>query len=497
MTYQSKPWSEPAKLPPTNLFAEQSLLGAILANNKAFDRVSDFLQPEHFADPINGRIYQAIRDRVSRNQLADAVTLKGDFENAGILEEVGGTQYLGQLLAAMVGIINAGDYGRAIHEAWMRREMLEASQDLADGALVQREGQTARDLLDAHEARMLKIAQGAGDRAAPVTAGAAMRRAYQNTIAAMTRGSGIAGITSGYASLDRTLSGLQREQLILIGARPSIGKTSIGLGIAARAARAGAKTLFWTGEMAADQLGSRMAAARTGLSTSSIFSGHNWPQPDDNDTAPRPLSEADLRRYRHAMAEAEKLPLVFEASSNMTVANLRAIARRAKMSGGLDLLVVDYVGLLRASPEAQRRGQYERMTEISADLMALKAELKIPLIALTQLNRASENREDKTPQLSDLRDTGALEQDANVVLLLHREHFYLKKNPPQRKVGESDADLASRIQDWQQRLAETDGKGIVQIAKNRNGPTGVVEMQFHDETTWFRDINEVGHSDAW
>lgn len=483
--------------PPANARAEMALLGALLANNKALGRVEGFLREHHFYDPLHGRIYGAILHRVAQGGVADAISLKQQFEHDPMILEVGGPAYLAQLLASMVGIVNAGEYGKAVRDTWMRREIIAACGLAIDGAFGGAEPTRPGEVMEALDAYLLRIVEGAGDEAPLTSAGESLQQAVQNAEAAMQRQSPLAGITTGYAALDRMTAGLQRQQLILLGARTSMGKTALGLGIAYRAAGAGARTLFWSGEMAAAQLGARAAAAYTMLNTTSVFTGRKWAVPGDAAPAREPLDRDDWDALLRAERAAHTLPLQFDTRPGLTVQGLRARARRMKRGPGLDLIVIDYVGLMRASATTDRQKLYERITEISAELMALKAELDIPVLAMVQLNRANEARDDKMPQLSDLRDSGALEQDANVVMLLHRPHYYLTRTDPQRRGNESEEAFANRLALHERQVQAEEGHAQVSVAKNRNGPTGLTRLRFHDSTSWFRDESEAWDSPAW
>lgn len=488
------------RLPPSNARAEQALLGALLANNAAYDRVAEFLRPIHFADPVHGRVYAAITARIEAGRLADVISLKADLEGAGALDDVGGTAYLVQLLSAMVGIINTGEYGRAVLDAWMRRELIAAGEDMVNAAFGTDPPSDATAVLEAHEAALLRISEGAGNLSPLVPAGDAVQEAIRITEAAAKRESPLAGITTGFAALDRRLLGLQPGKLVLLAARPSMGKTGLGLAIAARAAASGAHVLYWSGEMAPVQLGARLAAAHAGLSMTAVFTGRGWHDPEPNDPRPRPreLTAEEWAELAGAERAARRLPLQFDGRPGISVAALRARARRLRRGKKLDLLVVDYVGLMRASAGAERQKLYEQVTEISRDLTALKIELNIPVLALAQLSRETERREDKRPQLSDLRDSGALEQDADVVMFLHRPEYYLERTGlPPKKSTESEEKYDMRQRAWNTELAEARGVAHVYVDKNRQGAPGVAKLAFHARTTWFRDGSEEPDSPAW
>ena len=492
-TNQSDPlYGLSQRVPPHNDRAEMALLGALLANNKALGRVEEFLKPEHFYDPVHGQVYAAIMRRVASGGVADAVSLKGELNQ--VLSEVGGSGYLGQLLAAMVGVVNAGEYGKAVRDCWMRRELIDACADAMAAAFGADAAVTCPPILEALDARLLRIVEGAGDEAPSTQAADAIREAVTLAHAASQRVGGLAGITTGYAALDRMTAGLQRQQLILLGARPSMGKTALGLGLAYRAAMAGARVYFWSGEMAAAQLGARAAAAYCGLPTTSVFTGRHWGVPEDAKPG-RVLDQGEWDNLVAAERAARTLGLEFDTRPGLTVQAIRARARRMKRHGGLDLLMIDYVGLLRAASGNPRL--YERITEISAELMALKTELDVPLVAMVQLNRANEGRDDKMPQLSDLRDSGALEQDANVVMLLHRPHYYLTRSDPQRRGNEAEDAFANRLSVHMEQVRQWRGAAQVSVAKNRNGPTGLTRLRFQDECSWFRDESEAENGPAW
>ncbi len=487
---------------PVNLEAEQALLGALLASGRALEQVEEFLRPAHFADPTHARIYDAICAMTAEGRRADAVSLVGRL--GGELIEVDGqpvtpANYLASLLACMVGVVVASEYGRAVHDCWTRRELILAGVTLVDAAFSPPPGGGAA-VLEAHDAALLAIAEGAGDTTPAVPIAQAVAETHELIKQASERETALAGISTGYAGLDRMTGGLQPRQLWLVGARPSMGKTALGLGIAVRAAACGANVLFWSGEMTEHELTRRLEAAATLLPTTALFTAHRWP----DGAAPRPgecpppISAQDWDRIVRAGSAAAKLPLVFDTRPSVTVAALRSRARKMKRAGKLDLLVVDYVGLLRARDRTDSRGLYERVTEISQDLKSLAASLDVPVVALAQLNRGNESREDKTPQLSDLRDSGALEQDSHVVMFLHRPHYYLlRAGAPTRRDKESEEQFFARVARWENARAAEEGRAIVSIAKNRNGPCGVVRLKFDDSTAWFRDDAEPPRGPAW
>lgn len=477
--------------PPANPQAEQALLGALLANNKAFDAVSGFLREEHFADPIHGRIYGAIARRVDAGQLADAITLKREFEHDGVLEEVGGAQYLAQLLSAMVGIINAGEYGRAIRDAWHRRALIAIGEELVNACFAPAE-RGAAEIQEAAEEALARLADGMEVEAVPVPAGEAMRLAIDEAWRAREALGGLVGWSTGLRALDDATGGLRAPDLVVLGARPSMGKTSLALRIAEGAAATGARVGLFSYEMSAADLGAQLAAGLT-------------PVPRDLATRGKLRERDELGRFRWRAMEMAEYDAMFRASRAMgerklvlldmrsrTLQSLRAAVRRLRRRGGLDLVVIDYLQLMTV-PELMRfDNRTEMTTRLVGGIKAMAKEFGLPVVLLSQLNRGVEGREVKRPQLSDLRDSGAIEQDADVVMFLHRDEYYLDRLKIEREKRESDEDLANRRARHEARLRAARGLASIYIDKLRKGRIGEVAVRFDGETTWFRDLEEDG-----
>jgi replicative DNA helicase len=486
------------RAPPQNLQVEQALLGTLLSNNKTLAQVEEYLRPEHFYDPLNGRIYGLILRRVAMGSVADALTLAPMIENDPAFAEVGGRDYLSNLLLAMVGR-DIRTYGQAIRDAWMRRELIAVCAEAIDACYLPPADGTTAGTAEALEAGVSRVMAGAGDEAPSVPIGDALQQAVAAAVAAAARPTALAGISTGYRGLDRLTLGLQAPDLVLLGARPSMGKTALGLGIAIRAAMTGTSVYFWSGEMGAGQLAARAAAAYAMLPTQAVFTGRNWAVPPDRPGGvPPKLLQPDWDKLILAERAAYTLPLEFDTRSGITPQAVRARARRMKRKpDGLGLIVLDYIGLMQPSERLARSNLYERTTAISRELMALKAELNVPILALVQLNRGNEGRDDKMPQMSDLRDSGALEQDANVVMLLHRPHYYLSRNLPQRRSNENSDTFQARVDDHEKQTRHEEGWGWLNVVKNRNGAAGMTRLRFHDQTTWFRDRDEAEDAPAW
>lgn len=475
------------RLPPQNLAAEQALLGALLANNlAAYDRVSDVLRPEHFADPVHATIFEVIARHSEAGRVADVVTLRTEFEHGGRLSEVGGPRYLSELLGAMVGIINAAAYARQIRDCWHRRQLIGMGTDMVNAAYDQAEGTTAGELQEEHEAGLLSLVESSGATAAK-DGQQVGSDVVQTMFAAIARKGGVVGVASGYAGLDRMLGGLRRKQFVVLGGRPAMGKTALVAGFTARAAHAGAKVYFWGGEMESAAVMARLVAAEARVPLAAITRGAIA----EGGTL-RPLQDGDpeVRAAVEASQRIGRLPIHWDDQPSLTIAALRSRLRRHKRRHGLDLVVVDYLGLLRGSAEVQKFGATAEVGEISKGLKAIAMELAVPVLACCQLNRGLEGRDIKRPTLADLRQSGEIEQDADVVMFVHREHYYLEKARPVKKPGQDEEKFHAVLQDWRQQVDECEFTGEIIVAKQRQGETGTVPLRWAPRMTWYFDSNE-------
>jgi replicative DNA helicase len=474
------------RLPPANLEAEQALLGALLANNRAFDRVAAFLQPDHFADPVHGRIYAAIQRRIEAGQVADAVTLRAEFEHNGLLDDAGGPGYLAQLLAAMVGVINAGEYGRVIHDAWLRRALIEAGERIVNNAFgAEPELDAKAQLAKADEALLALSSDGGGSGGDALDGNAVGRSLLNDVSAAMERQGGLAGLTYGLAGLDRMTGGLRRGQLVTIGGKTSMGKTALALRVAVGAARAGGRVLFVAAEMLSQAIMARAVCAEAGLPLKAYTAG----AVEGPDGRLRSLSQAEYDALAAATRDIGDLPIRWDHHSR-TVQQVRTQARKMQRAkgGGLDLIVVDYLTRLEASRDAQKSGTaHTAITELMKGLKDTAMSLQVPLVLMVQLSRKLDGREEKTPQMGDMRESGSIEEESDTVMFVHRPHYYLIRSKPERKEREKAADFEQRILDWEGRCHAEKGRALVLIAKQRQGPIGPVRLRFDDRNAQFSD----------
>ena len=478
--------TEPTRLPPQNLEAEQALLGAILANNEAADRVTTFLGPEHFSEAVHARIYEAATTLIRMGKLASAVTLKTHFEGDQSLKEIGGPAYLARLAASATTIINAEEYGRMIFELAQRRKLIGIGTDVVNEAFQPDIETSAKDLIEKTEQALYGLAEvdkyGKGFQAF----GRALTDAIDMANSAFMLRGGLSGISCGLTDMDEKMGGLQKSDLIILAGRPAMGKTALATNIAYHVAKNykaeyqpdgttkildGGVVAFFSLEMSSEQLATRIIAEQTGVSSEYIRRGK--------------ISEDEFQKLVDVSRDLQALPLYIDATGGLTIAQLASRARRLKRQRGLGLVIVDYLQLLTGSARKQSEGRVQEVTEITVGLKALAKELNVPIIALSQLSRQVENREDKRPQLSDLRESGSIEQDADVVLFVFREEYYLERLMP--------AEGTPEFQAWQEKMDRAHGKAEVIIGKQRHGPTGTVELMFEGRLTKFSNLAREDH----
>lgn len=483
----------PLREPPHNYEIEQALLGALLINNTNYDRVGEFLRSEHFADALHGRIYEAIGRLIQRGQIANVLTLKNQFDRDNALLELGGAQYLTQLTNNTIGIINAEDYGRQIHDLFLRRQLIAIGEDVVNDAFRFDQDETAIDHVEHAEQKLFQLAESGQVETGPRPLVIAAELAISMAEAAYKRSSHVTGVTTGLRDLDKKLGGLHPSDLVILAGRPSMGKTALATNIAFNAARAyreehdetghrrvaeGAKIAFFSLEMSAEQLATRLLAEVTGISSDRIRRGE--------------IRGDDFPKFVEAAQEMQRIPFFIDDTPALTVAGLRTRARRLKRQHGLDLIVVDYLQLMR--PAATRsENRVQEVSEITRGLKSVAKELSVPIVALSQLSRAVETREDKRPQLADLRESGSIEQDADVVMFIFREQYYHERTPPQQREGESDDKFSDRMERWQSKGEKIHNIAEVMIAKQRHGPIGTVELFFDGTITKFADLAREDH----
>jgi replicative DNA helicase len=477
------------RLPPANLQAEQALLGALLANNRAYERISDFLLPEHFADAIHGRIYTAIQRRLEAGQLADAVTLRGEFEHSGVLDEVGGTAYLAQLLTAMVGIINAGEYGRTIHDAWLRRQLIDIGETVVNNAFGAEPELDGVRQVEAAEQSLFDLAVRGGSDSNVVTFERALAQAIEGAERAFKRSGGVSGLSTGLRDLDKRTGGLHPSDLVIVAGRPGMGKTALATKIAYGAAKAllaearqvdpnavaRQSVVIFSLEMSAEQLATRLLAEEARISGDRIRRGD--------------IGQKEFDKFVSVSRELQGLPLHIDDTAAITLSALRTRCRRLKRTAGLALVVVDYLQLMRPAAGSRPENRVLEISMITQGLKAIAKELAVPVIALSQLSRAVESREDKRPQLADLRESGSIEQDADVVMFIYRDEYYLQQRAPKQIGFDNEEKFHAAVEKWQRDMELVHNRAELLIEKQRHGPTGKIDLFFEGEFTRFADLD--------
>jgi replicative DNA helicase len=466
---------------PHNIEAEQSLLGAILVNNEALYRVSDFLEPTHFFEPIHQQIFEIARSLIRTGKLASPVTLKTFLPAEANIAGLTLPQYLARLAAEATTIINASDYGRAIYDLAIRRDLIQIGDDMVNVAFDAPVDFAPREQIEDAERRLYELAETGRYGGGFLRFETALTTALEMASHAYQRDGKLSGLATGLRDLDGKMGGLQKSDLIILAGRPGMGKTSLATNIAYNVARAflgevqadgqtaavnGGRVGFFSLEMSAEQLATRILSEQTEISSSKIRRGE--------------ITQADFEVIKDKSIEIQHLPLFIDETGGLSIAQLAARARRLKRQRGLDLIVIDYIQLLQGSTKRSSENRVQEITEITTNLKALAKELTVPIIALSQLSRQVENREDKRPQLSDLRESGSIEQDADVVLFVFREEYYLTNKEPRPGTDEHIK--------WQTDMEAAHGKAEVIIGKQRHGPTGTVNLQFEASVTRFDNL---------
>ena len=472
------------RLPPANQGAEQALLGALLANNKAYERVSEFLAPDHFADPVNGKVFAAIARRIEAGKLVDAVTLKAEFENSGVLDDVGGVSYLAQLLGAMVGIINAAEYGRAIYDTWLRRQLIDIGETVVNNAFGAGADLDGAAQIEVAEQGLFALAERGANDGGFVAFGAALEEAISDAERAFRCSGGVSGLASGLRDVDAKLGGFHPTDLVILAGRPGMGKSALAVkmafGAAKRLAADGARgaVAIFSLEMSATQIATRLLSEEARVSGERIRRGE--------------VSQDDFGRFVQVQRDIGGLPLHIDDTAAITLSGLRTRCRRLARTKGLSLLVIDYLQLMRPAAGSKPENRVQEISQITQGLKAIAKELAVPVLALSQLSRAVESREDKRPLLSDLRESGSIEQDADVVMFIYRDEYYLQQRAP-KQLGYENVDKFEKASlKWKSDMEDVHNRAEVLIEKNRHGATGKVDLFFEGEFTRFCDL-ELNH----
>jgi replicative DNA helicase len=479
--------AQPAATPslPANVEAEAALLGALMLDNRLVEDVGLRLKPHHFHEELHGRIYDSILKLTDKNMVANPVTLRPMFEADEAMKQVGGAGYLATLTGSGATLIAARDFAQQIYDLALLRALIGVGRDLVDSALDTSEEVAPLQQIERAESELYKVAEEGGAEGKAKSFAEATRDALQTAERALNSGGHLSGVTTGLESLNGKIGGLHNSDLIIVAGRPGMGKSALGTNIAFAAAQrflrdvedgiepeksAGAPVAMFSLEMSADQLATRILAEQSGISSENLRMGK--------------ISKQEFRQLARAAAELESLPFYIDDTPGLTIAALRARARRLKRQKGIGMVIVDYLQLLQGTGRNSNENRVNEISEISRGLKTLAKELNVPVIGLSQLSRAVEQREDKRPQLSDLRESGSIEQDADIVLFIYREDYYLAAKQP--------SDDHPEIGQWREEMERVYGQAEIIVAKQRHGATGKVRVKFDSRITKFSDRVDEG-----
>lgn len=475
---------------PKNIEAEQALIGAILANNKAFEKVSEFLQPQHFADAIHAKIFEVMSTLMKRGHTADVITLKNYFEQEGVLNDVGGVNYLVKLADSASVMTNVEYYGQFIYDKYLRRELINMGSEIINNAFKESADLSANEQIEMAEQQLFNLADQGETQGGFINFSDALTSSLGYIEQAFQKEGKISGLPTGLEKLDYKTGGLNNSDLIIIAGRPAMGKTALATNMAYNVAEymSRAKNMdphdkgvaFFSLEMSADQLASRILSTVTQTPGNKMRTGE--------------LDNAQFTRIAAAVRELESIPLYIDDTPGITINTIRSRARRLKRTKGLGLIVIDYIQLITGSSNKKSEGnRVQELSEISRGLKIMAKELKVPVIALSQLNRGVENRDDKRPLMSDLRESGSIEQDADIVMFVYRENYYIKNEEPKQKANETPEKFQQRIEEWKKRDKETTNLAEVIIGKQRHGPTGTVQLFWNGDFAQFGNLANEEH----
>ncbi len=478
---------ETMRIPPQNLEAEQALLGAILSNNRAMEKVSEFLRPECFANPVHGKIYEACKFYIDQGRIADPITLKAYFEHDDKLKEVGGASYLMQLAAASATIINAADYGRQILDRFIRRQLIALGNDVVNDAFSISIDEEAISQVEHAEKRLYEIANAGEMTGGPQILNTALQATLMSAQKAMNTPSGVSGVTTGLVEMDRLLGGLHDSDLLILAGRPAMGKSALALTMAYNAAvkfeeenkKPGAEkksVAFFSLEMSAEQLAGRILSAKAEVSGHLMRTGK--------------LTDQQFDELAAGVALLSRVPLYLDETPGITVTAIKNRARRMKRDKekGLGLIVIDYLQLINSAGRSENRVQ--ELSEMTRQLKIMAKELNVPVLVLSQLSRLVEQRDNKRPQLSDLRESGSIEQDADIVMFVFREIYYLQNDVPVKHLNETPEKFALRMKEWEDKKILLANQAEAIIAKQRHGPVGTVKLYFNGEFGKFGNLEQ-------
>ena len=453
---------------PNNIEAEQAVIGSILVSNDIFDEINTIISSVNFYDPMHQKIFDAVESLIYKGMLANPITLKNYFENEK--DELNIPEYLVKITKFSTSSRQSIEYSKLIYDLYVKRELIKISDNIIDTAKLNDLNNDGKQIIESFEKSLFDLAEGGSFSSSLVKFDEAMKQTIEMASNAYKNEEGIVGVPSGLRDLDDRLGGMHKSDLIIIAGRPSMGKTALATNIAFHAAKniqdKGEKSsiAFFSLEMSSEQLSTRILAEQSRIKSNDIRRGK--------------ISEEQFDKFIETSKNIAELPLYIDETPAITIAALSNRARRIKRVHGLDMIVVDYIQLMRGTNF--KDGRVQEISEITQGLKAIAKELSVPVLALSQLSRAVEQRDDKKPLLSDLRESGSIEQDADVVMFVFRESYYLKNKEPRPATVEHA--------EWQAKMNEISHLAELLILKQRHGPTGTIMLEFEEMFTKFKDI---------
>jgi replicative DNA helicase len=464
---------------PCNIIAEQMLLGHLLIDNEILGKINDFLVSDHFFDPLHKKIYSAVILLNEKAIVASPVTLKNHFEHDEIMKNRGGHEYLVELASLSATIINHYDYAKIIYDLALKRELIHVGEDIVNDAFSMDLERSAVDQLETAEQKLYNLSEGRSESNTNfIKLDASLKEAINKAHLAFQNKGRVSGVSTNFVDVDELLGGFQNSDLIILAGRPSMGKTALATNLALNCCKAlldnqkqnQEKTkksiAFFSLEMSSEQIASRIISMISAVSTSKLRTGH--------------LTEDEFKDIVQATKELQNLEFYIDETPSLSISALRTRARRLKRQNNLGMIFIDYLQLMRASSGTKDQNRVQEISEITQGLKAIAKELNVPVLALSQLSRAVEQREDKRPLLSDLRESGSIEQDADIVMFIYREDYYLYRKKPQE-----GTDLYEK---WQHDMENVRNTTEVIVSKHRNGPIGTVKLHFDSQYTRFTNF---------
>ncbi len=461
---------------PVNTGAEQALLGAILSNNLAFEKVEEFLEPEYFSSKINKIIFKSIKKLITNDQIADLNTVKVQLDGNVEFEENGGLSYLLKLCENTVSIINSKQYGELIYDLYLRRKLIDLGTNLINNSYNTEEDNNSRALIEKTEQNLFNLTQNNEFDSGPKDFEEIMQKTIDYAEKAFKKSEDVIGLKTGLSDFDKKIGGLHKSDLIIIAGRPSMGKTAFATNIASNISKEfknqKKNVLFFSLEMSSEQLATRLLGELSEISSENIRTGN--------------LSKKDFSKILSSSDNLKKLNLFIDDTPALSISSIRTRARRLKRKFGLDLIILDYLQLVNGESKKMNDNRVQEISDITRGLKAIAKEFNIPVIALSQLSRKVEDREEKRPQLADLRESGAIEQDADLVVFLYREEYYLARTEP--------AEGTDKHEMWTNKMEKVHNIAEAIIAKHRHGPISKVKLHFNPSWTKFSDLAENNYT---